>query len=79
MFFEKNYKAELNMADPKYANLPGIVSFTDSVNIYLRIMYIFFKAIDQPDIYETDDLPESDQHLDFDVRHEFKEFLSVKY
>ena len=48
----------------------GIVSFTDSVNIYLRIMYIFFKAIDQPDIYETDDLPESDQHLDFDVRHE---------
>merc|ERR1712141_520744 len=36
------------MADPKYANLPGI-------------------AIDQPDLYETDDLPESDQHLDFDV------------
>jgi len=36
------------MADPKYANLPGI-------------------AIDQPDIYETDDLPESDQHLDFDI------------
>ena len=36
------------MADPKYANLPGI-------------------AIDQPDIYETEDLPESDQHLDFDI------------
>merc|ERR1712110_697695 len=39
---------EKKMADPKYANLPGI-------------------AIDQPDLYETDDLPESDQHLDFDV------------
>ncbi|KAK3930173.1 Dynactin subunit 2 [Frankliniella fusca] len=31
------------MADPKYANLPGI-------------------AYDQPDVYETDDLPEADQN-----------------
>lgn len=34
------------MADPKYANLPGI-------------------AYDQPDIYETTDLPEADQKKDF--------------
>jgi len=34
------------MADPKYANLPGI-------------------AYDQPDFYETSDLPESDQYMDF--------------
>ena len=33
------------MADPKYANLPGI-------------------AHDQPDVYETGDLPESEQHYD---------------
>ena len=33
------------MADPKYANLPGI-------------------AHDQPDVFETGDLPESDQHYD---------------
>ncbi|XP_026280822.1 dynactin subunit 2 [Frankliniella occidentalis] len=33
------------MADPKYANLPGI-------------------AYDQPDVYETDDLPEADQNDD---------------
>ncbi|RZF36128.1 hypothetical protein LSTR_LSTR007202 [Laodelphax striatellus] len=33
------------MADPKYANLPGI-------------------AYDQPDMYETNDLPESDQNTD---------------
>ena len=33
------------MADPKYANLPGI-------------------AHDQPDFYETGDLPESEQHYD---------------
>jgi len=36
------------MADPKYANLPGI-------------------AVDQPDLYETNELPESDQHQDFDI------------
>ena len=36
------------MADPKYANLPGI-------------------AVDQPDLYETCELPESDQHQDFDI------------
>ncbi len=36
------------MADPKYANLPGI-------------------AHDQPDVYETHDLPESEQHLDDDA------------
>ena len=35
------------MADPKYANLPGI-------------------AHDQPDFYETGDLPESEQHYDDD-------------
>ena len=29
---------------------------------------VFIQAFDQPDLYETDDLPESDQHLDFDVR-----------
>ncbi|KAK4875442.1 hypothetical protein RN001_011864 [Aquatica leii] len=34
------------MADPKYADLPGI-------------------AHDEPDVYETDDLPESDQTSDF--------------
>lgn len=34
------------MADPKYANLPGI-------------------AYDQPDVYETTDLPEADQKSDF--------------
>jgi len=34
------------MADPKYANLPGI-------------------AYDQPDFYETSDLPESDQYTDY--------------
>ena len=33
-----------------------------------KIYKLFFQAIDQPDLYETDDLPESDQHLDFDVR-----------
>lgn len=33
------------MADPKYANLPGI-------------------AHDQPDVFETSELPESDQHID---------------
>ena len=36
------------MADPKYANLPGI-------------------AHDQPDFYETGDLPESEQHYDDDA------------
>ena len=36
------------MADPKYANLPGI-------------------AHDQPDSYETGDLPESEQHYDEDA------------
>ena len=36
---------KFKMADPKYANLPGI-------------------AHDQPDIYETDDLPECDLHQD---------------
>ena len=35
------------MADPKYANLPGI-------------------AHDQPDVYETGDLPESEQHYEDD-------------
>jgi len=39
---------ETRMADPKYANLPGI-------------------AVDQPDLYETNELPESDQHQDFDI------------
>ncbi|XP_045482033.1 dynactin subunit 2-like [Harmonia axyridis] len=34
------------MADPKYADLPGI-------------------ALDEPDVYETNDLPESDQVTDF--------------
>ncbi|KAK9877061.1 hypothetical protein WA026_016087 [Henosepilachna vigintioctopunctata] len=34
------------MADPKYADLPGI-------------------ALDEPDVYETNDLPESDQAADF--------------
>ncbi|XP_047113157.1 dynactin subunit 2-like [Schistocerca piceifrons] len=37
------YRKQLKMADPKYADLPGI-------------------AYDQPDVYETSDLPESDQN-----------------
>ena len=36
--------------------------------MFKKIYILFFQAIDQPDLYETDDLPESDQHLDFDVR-----------
>jgi len=26
-------------------------------------------AVDQPDVFETCELPEADQHHDFDVRH----------
>ena len=36
--------------------------------MFKKIYILSFQAIDQPDLYETDDLPESDQHLDFDVR-----------
>ena len=30
-------------------------------------MIFRFQAVDQPDLYETNELPESDQHQDFDV------------
>lgn len=47
------------MADPKYANLPGI-------------------AYDQPDVYETDDLPEADQRDDtFEEENESIERLHL--
>lgn len=47
------------MADPKYANLPGI-------------------AYDQPDVYETDDLPEADQNDDtFEEENECIERLHL--
>ncbi|XP_046391205.1 dynactin subunit 2 [Ischnura elegans] len=36
----------VDMADPKYADLPGI-------------------AYDQPDVYETSDLPEADQNIEY--------------
>lgn len=55
-----------NMADPKYANLPGIVSdFKHSKDVILHILVFVFKALDEPDVYETNDLPESDQTSDF--------------
>ena len=49
------------MADPKYANLPGI-------------------AHDQPDVFETNDLPESDQNYecgDLDVTSDSVETLHI--
>jgi len=46
------------MADPKYANLPGI-------------------AYDQPDIYETSDLPESDQYVDFNPEEDSSQDIEV--
>ncbi|XP_034243413.1 dynactin subunit 2 [Thrips palmi] len=49
----------LQMADPKYANLPGI-------------------AYDQPDVYETGDLPEADQNEDtFEEENECIERLHL--
>ena len=66
------------MADPKYANLPGIVSGFSfkvagtSFDKFVKIQYVYidglinyiFQAHDQPDVFETNDLPESDQHCD---------------
>ena len=49
------------MADPKYANLPGI-------------------AHDQPDVFETNDLPESEQNYeceDLDVTSDSVETLHI--
>uniref|UniRef100_A0A3Q2PP43 Uncharacterized protein n=1 Tax=Fundulus heteroclitus TaxID=8078 RepID=A0A3Q2PP43_FUNHE len=44
------------MADPKYANLPGI-------------------AFNEPDVYETGDLPEDDQAQFESVEHSFLSYL----
>ena len=30
---------------------------------------IYFQAVDQPDVFETCELPEADQHHEFDVRY----------
>lgn len=57
------------MADPKYENLPGIVSTLcrKSENYWSRFVdigvlnFYFSQAYDQPDVYETGDLPEADQ------------------
>lgn len=57
------------MADPKYENLPGIVSIKCLDRIKLLILHLclvvfilcFSQAYDQPDVYETGDLPEADQ------------------
>ena len=46
------------MADPKYANLPGI-------------------AHDQPDVYGTGDLPESEQHYDDDDADQVRIVLQI--
>ena len=46
------------MADPKYANLPGL-------------------ALDQPDVYETSDLPEVDQFDDKFVDDDVVETLHI--
>ena len=53
-------KTYLNMADPKYAGLPGI-------------------AIDQPDVFETNDLPESDQNfgVEFDSASDSVETILI--
>lgn len=60
------------MADPKYADLPGIVSlskvsitcriFVSFVSKYkLLVILLLLQAYDQLDVYETSDLPESEQ------------------
>lgn len=57
------------MADPKYENLPGIVSTTGLNNLIklsivattVNLLKYILQAYDQPDVYETGDLPEADQ------------------
>ena len=53
------------MADPKYANLPGIVSIQSSACFPEPTpnQGTCRQAHDQPDVFETSDLPESEQHL----------------
>lgn len=53
------------MADPKYADLPGIVCNHNIFAFSFNIPIYNLQALDEPDVYETNDLPESDQTSDF--------------
>jgi len=54
------------MTETKYAGLPGIVRSLNKVNeifLYLIAFNFHCKAYDQPDVYESEDIPETDQDM----------------
>lgn len=71
------------MADPKFANLPGIVSRQLKWDFYSVHNFVFFidfhQAYDQPDVYETADVvdQETSDYYDEEPENESIERLHI--